>query len=249
MLQRIEHGEVLELRLHRPPANALNLAFLEEIAEGLESAPGQGAGGLVLSGAPGLFTGGLDLLELASLDDAGMMRFVRTFFHVLEVVVRLPLPLAAAMTGHAPAGGTVLSLYCDRRIMCRGEYILGFSEAQVGMTMPRSILSAMELRLGWRTAADLAVTGRLFGPDEALELGVVDELAEADEVVPRAIAWVQGVLALPREPMLETRRRAREPLIAALSSNLGGAAESFLHWWRHPQARAALEAAVARLKR
>lgn len=248
MLQRIEHGEILELRLDRPPVNALNLALLEEIAEAVEKAPGEGVAGLILSGSPGLFTGGLDLVELAGLNDAGMQRFVRTFFRVLEAVVRIPIPLAAAITGHGPAGGTVISLYCDRRIMARGEYRLGFSEAQIGIVMPRSILSAMELRLGWRVAADLAVTGRLFDSEEALALGVVDELVEATEVVPAALAWVQGVLALPREPTLETRRRARQPLLEALSSHLGGATESFLHWWRHPQARAALEAALARLK-
>jgi len=248
MLRRIEHGEILELRLDRPPVNALNMAFLEEIAEALENAPREGAAGVLLSGAPGLFTGGLDLVELAGLDDAGMVRFVRTFFRVLEAAVRIPVPLVAAITGHGPAGGTVISLYCDRRIMARGAFSMGFSEAQIGIVMPRSILSAMELRLGWRTAADLAVTGRLFGPEEALALGVVDELVEPGEVVPRAVAWLQDVLALPREPMLETRRRARQPLVDALGSHLGGAAESFLHWWRHPQARAALEAALARIK-
>ncbi len=248
MLQRIEHGEILELRLDRPPANALNLAFLEKIAEALETAPGEGAAGLILSGSPGLFTGGLDLVELASLDDAGMVRFVRTFFRVLEAAARVPVPLAAAITGHGPAGGTVISLYCDRRIMARGPFLMGFSEAQIGIVMPRSILSAMELRLGWRVAADLAVTGRLFDPEEALALGVVDELVQPEEVVPAALTWLEGLLALPREPMLETRRRARQPLVEALSSHLGGAAEAFLHWWRHPQARAALEAALARLK-
>ena len=248
MLQRIEHGEILELRLHRPPANALNLAFLEEIAAALEAAPQDGAAGVLLSGAPGLFSGGLDLVELAALDDPGMVRFVQTFFRVLETLARSPIPIAVGLTGHAPAGGTVLALYCDRRIMARGEYLLGFSEAKIGIVMPRAILSVMELRLGWRNAADLALTGRLFGPEEALALGVVDELVATNDVVSAALKWLESVLALPREPMLETRRRARQPLVQAFASNAGGAAESFLHWWRHPQARAALEAALARLK-
>jgi len=248
VLQRIEHGGILELKLHRPPVNALNLALLGEIAESLERAPGEGADAVVLSGSPGLFTGGLDLVELAGLDDEGMVRFVRTFFRVLEAAARIPVPLVAAITGHGPAGGTVISLYCDRRIAAQGPFSLGFSEAQIGIVMPRSILSAMELRLGWRVAADLAVSGRLFDPEEALRLGVVDELVEPDGVVPAALSWLEGLLALPREPMLETRRRARQPLVEALSSHLGGAPEAFLHWWRHPQARAALEAALARIK-
>jgi len=223
------------------------LDLLNELRQALQEAPGKAAG-LVISGSPGMFTGGLDLTELVGLDDAGMLRFVGAFFEVLEALGRLPIPVAAAVTGHGPAAGTVLSLLCDRRIMARGRFLFGFSEAQIGIVMPQAILSVMELRLGWHRAVDLVVTGRLVGPEEALELALVDELAEPGEVVPRALTWVEGLLALPREPMLEARRRARQPLLEAMTPHLGEGPEGFLRWLHHPEAKAALKAALARLK-
>jgi len=247
MLQRIEHGEILELRLDRPPANALSPELIETLAAAIEAAPSRGAAAIVLSGRPGMFTGGLDLPLLAGLDPAGMEHAVRVFLEALRTLAGCPVPLAAAITGHSPAGGAVFSQHCDWRVMARGEFAIGFSEAQLGIAMPRMIQEVLALRVGWNRATELCLTGRLMGPEEALAVGLVDELAEPDEVVERAVAWLERLIRLPRRPNAVTRRHAREAMVAAVERFMEPDVAEFLESWNLPETRRAVEAMVARL--
>jgi len=115
MLERTEHGEVLELRLARPPANALDPALVTALADAITAAPVGGARAVVLSGRPGIFSGGLDVPVLLTLDRAGMESTLREFFRLMRALAASPIPTVAAITGYAPAGGAVLSIFCDAR--------------------------------------------------------------------------------------------------------------------------------------
>ncbi len=247
MLERIAHGEIVELRLHRPPANALDRELVLELAAALRTAPAEGAAGIVLSGSPGMFTGGLDLPALVCLGEEELLAAFRAFFELLEAAASCTAPLAVALTGHAPAGGTVIAQLADRRVAARGPFKLGLSEVEVGIVMPESILAALSLRLGWARVAELVTTGRLVEPEEALALGLVDEVVEPEEVVPAAVRWLEAVLRLPREPMLETRRRVRRPLVEAFAGRAEAEAAAFLDRWRRPETQRAVRAMVTRL--
>ncbi|HEX7112761.1 MAG TPA: enoyl-CoA hydratase/isomerase family protein, partial [Mizugakiibacter sp.] len=118
MLQTIEHeGGIRELRLARPPVNALNPALVAALRKAVEDAPGEGASALLLSGSPGMFSAGLDVPELLTLDRAHFAPFWRDFYGACAALARSPIPVAAAVTGHSPAGGAVLALMCDWRVM------------------------------------------------------------------------------------------------------------------------------------
>ena len=136
MVQIIEHGAVRELRLNRPPVNALSPDLIVGLRKAIQGAPGDGARALVLSGAPGRFSGGLDVPLLLGLDRAEMAALWRAFYGLLGAIAASPVPIAAAITGHAPAGGTVLALFCDWRIMAEGDYRVGLNEVQVGIPLP-----------------------------------------------------------------------------------------------------------------
>ncbi len=247
MLDRIEHGEILEIRLNRPPANALDTGLLTALEAALREAEAGGAAGVVLSGKPGLFTGGLDLPFLLGLSREEILEPFEAFFRLLSTAAGLGIPLAAAVTGHSPAGGAVIAQFCDHRVMARGQYVIGFSEAQIGVVMPRCLVRVLTLRLGWPAMADLVTSGRLVGPEEALSLGIVDELADPGKVVAAAVGRLEKLLSVPREPLLETRLRVREPLVEAMSFGIEEDTAAFVDWWFHPGTQAALTAAVARL--
>ncbi|HWT15898.1 MAG TPA: enoyl-CoA hydratase/isomerase family protein, partial [Patescibacteria group bacterium] len=120
MLERIEHeSRILELRLARPPVNALSPALVAQLRPALADAAGQGFRAVVLSGQPKMFSGGLDVVELLQLDRAGMIAFWNDFFGLMAALARSPIPTVAAITGHSPAGGAVLSIFCDYRVMAR----------------------------------------------------------------------------------------------------------------------------------
>jgi enoyl-CoA hydratase/carnithine racemase len=111
-------------------------------------APEDGAAALVLSGSPGLFSAGLDIPVLLQLDRDAMRTFWHGFFGLCAALARSPIPVAAAVTGHSPAGGAVLALFCDYRVMARGEYRIGLNEVQVGLTVPDCIQAALRRLVG-----------------------------------------------------------------------------------------------------
>lgn len=248
MLERHEHGTILELRLARPPVNALSPALIAALRDAIEEGA-LGAEALVLSGAPGIFSGGLDVPELLALARPALEEVVRDFFALLRAIAACRVPIAAAVSGHSPAGGAVLALFCDHRVMAEGEYRIGLNEVRVGIGVPPAILAALAMRVGSGRAAQLAVAGRMLPAAEALACGLVDELAPAAEVVPRALAWCRELLALPRGPMLRTRELCRAPLVAACGEREEAVRERFVADWFGDETQTALRALVAQLER
>lgn len=248
MLERIEHADTLEIRLARPPVNALSPALVQALGEALRKAPGEGARAVVLSAHPGLFSAGLDVPALLALDRVAMTAFWRDFFALLEAIACAPIPVVAAITGHSPAGGTVLALYADYRVMAAGPYKLGLNETQVGLRLPGPILGALRRLLGPHAAERHIIAGNLIDGESALRIGLVDELAPAEQVVERALAWCGFHLGLPQYAMLGNRNAARADLHALFADPATLRVEEFIEGWFHPESQAVLHELVARLK-
>src|SRR5581483_812798 len=212
MIDIVEHGEVRELRLRRPPANALSADLISVLRRAVTAAPREGVRAMVLSGSPGMFSAGLDVPQLLTLDRTGMNAVWREFYQLLGALGSSPIPIAAAVAGHAPAGGTVLAIFCDWRIAAEGNWKLGLNEVQVGLRLPPVIYAALRRLVGTRNAEQLAVTGRILSPQQALTMGLVDEVVAQELVLPRAVAWCEELLKLPRFAMEGTRADARADL-------------------------------------
>lgn len=238
---------VVELRLNRAPVNALSPELLQAVSEALQQAVGDGARAIVISGQPGMFSAGLDVPLLLSLDRAGMSAFWRTFYGTLSSLASSPVPVGFAITGHCPAGGTVLSLFGDYRVAARGDFRLGLNETEVGLPMPAVVYRAFRRLLGTRQAEQMAVAGRLVNPEEALAIGLVDELAAPEAVVDHTLAWASRLANLPRHALEATRREARSDLVALFEGIEGAAYEQMNAVWFAPETQAALKAFLARL--
>jgi enoyl-CoA hydratase/carnithine racemase len=249
MITTIGHDSVRELRLNRPPVNALSLELIVGLHEEIEKAARDGIRALIVSGVPGRFSAGLDVPLLLGLEPPAMADLWRELYALLQAIAASPIPIAAAVTGHAPAGGTVLALFCDWRVMAQGEYKLGLNEVQVGIPLPPVIVAALKRLVGARHAERLAVSGALLSPQEALDIGLVDEVASVEQVVPRAQEWCLRMLALPSEAMTITRREARSDLSSLFGIGLEEELEAVIaNWWR-PSTQSTLHALLERLKK
>jgi len=246
MIVTTEHGAVRELRLNRPPVNALSPELIVALTRAIDSAPAAGVGALVLSGAPGRFSAGLDVPLLLTLDRPAMAGLWRGLYGLLRALACSSIPIAAAITGHAPAGGTVLALFCDRRIMAEGDWKIGVNEVQVGIPLPPVILSALKRQVGAPSAESLGVSGVLISPAEAVRVGLVDETVDADQVVERAVEWCNGLLALPRHAMSITRKKARADL-AVLFDRVEPEIEEMIQSWWSEETQTTLRSLVERL--
>lgn len=244
----LDHGPVRELRLARAPVNALNPELCLELAAAVRAATDDGVQGLVLSGGPKVFSAGLDVPYLLSLgeDRPALMAAWESFFDAARALAGAPMPVAAALAGHAPAGGCVLALCCDYRVMARGPFTIGLNETQVGLVAPEGVQHLLRRVVGPHRAERLLVAGDLVDAEGALAIGLVDELHGVDDVGVRARAWLEGLLALPRQPMLETRAIARADLIAALRPERIRLTH-FIDAWTAPDTQAGLRALLAKL--
>ena len=249
MLNLITHDHAIrEIQLARPPVNALNLELLQALHKAIDNSVREGVRGIVLSGAQGLFSAGVDVPTLLQCDRQGVLEYWRELFAVCGTLARVPVPMVAAITGHAPAGGAVLALFCDYRVMAQGPYRIGLNEVQVGLIVPEAIQLALRRVVGTYRAERLLVSGAMIESAEALACGFVDELTGVEQVTRRAVLWLTELLALPAHAMLTTRRLARADLAGAYADMDALPLDDFTEAFFHPETQAVLQQLVARLK-
>lgn len=246
-------GAIRCIRMARPPVNALNPDLCRALIAALETAYSDGVLGVVLAGNPKIFSAGLDVPYLVSLGDdrRALLEAWQAFFGVARLLAESRIPAVAAITGHSPAGGCVLALCCDYRVMARSvdpakPFAIGLNETQVGLVVPEGVQKLMRRIVGRYRTERLLISGEMIPAERAHDLGLVDELADGEQVESRAIAWLQALLKLPHQPMLQTRAIAREDVVEAMSPESIDV-EAFVDGWWEPDTQAALKALVAKL--
>lgn len=248
MLEIHRHDAVTEIRLARPPVNALTSEMLRGLATAIRAAPGEGARALVLSGREGMFSAGLDLPWVVSLDEDGARELVESLFDAMRAVALSEVPIAAAVTGHSPAGGMVLAMWCDHRVMARGPFRIGLNEVEVGLPLPPFLIRGLARLVGEHAAARLILGAVLPEAEEAHRLGMVDELAEPGQVVERALAVAGRWASLPTHALEEARENGRAEL-RRLFWDLDSEADRFTRAFRAEEALEAMRQVVERLKK
>ena len=249
MLDIQDHGPVREIRLDRPPANALNGTLVSRLDDELKKAAVE-TGAVVLSGLPGMFSAGLDVPELLGLDREHFSEMWQRFTGVQRTIATLPVPIAFALTGHAPAGGILLGVFGDFRVMSEGAYKTGLNEVRIGLMVPDPPYQALVRLLGQQTADELVMKGEMLSSAQALEIGLVDELADSPEAtIARAVEWCEARLALPRRAMLKSREMTRRSLHRIFENHDAARDDVFIDLWFQDSTQATLREMVARLKK
>ena len=179
---RVERdGRLAVLRLDKPRGNAIDEPLVEALAgAAAELARDDGVRGVLLaSGHPKLFCPGLDLVALAEYDRASMGRFMSSFAVAVWALYGLPKPMVAAVSGAAVAGGCILALTADHRVLKRGAPI-GLNEVKVGVPLPWSVATLLRASVPPPSLAKVALLGRNFADQEALAVGLADEVVDGD---------------------------------------------------------------------
>ena len=248
MLEISDHGAVRQIRLARPPANAINHELIQALSRELAAAESK-ADAVVVSGAQGMFSAGLDVPELLALDRDELFLFWQDFTRLLGRIARMPVPIVFALTGHAPAGGIVLAVFGDYRIMASGKFKTGVNEVQVGLVVRPQVYRALVRLVGPRQAERITVAGEIMEAQRAFDIGLVDELADdPDDAVARSIAWCKQHLALPRHAMIASRAMARAEIHGWFEDDRDLQVSGFAHRWFEAETQDTLRALVERLK-
>ena len=248
MFELISHGPVCEIRMAHRPVNAIGPEFMEGLIKALQDAAKEHRA-VVLSGQPGMFSAGLDIVAMSTMDRPDIKRFWSLFFEMLQTIGASPVPLASAITGHCPAGGAVMAIHGDYRVMMKGDWKIGLNEVQVGLVVPPQIQRVLIRLVGTYRAERLLVAGALLSPDEALKVGMVDELADDYEAtVAQAVAWCTAHASLPRNAMSRTREIVRTDMRNIYADFDEADREAFCDVWFSDETQAVMGQVLARLK-
>jgi enoyl-CoA hydratase len=215
MIELEHRGVVTILRMVAGRGNALNIAFASALAEAVEALERSPARAVVLTGQRSMFGAGVDLLSIIEGGTDYVRRFVPVMQRGFERVVRFPKPMVAAVNGHAIAGGAVIMLACDYRVLARGKSRVGLTEVRVGVEFPPWALETVRFATPPQHFPMLICNGRTYLPDEALARGLVDELVDPEQLIERACAVAEELATVPAAAFTAAKLAVRRPLIEA----------------------------------
>ncbi|MEA2398602.1 MAG: enoyl-CoA hydratase [Thermoleophilaceae bacterium] len=212
-----ERGDVAVVRIDRPPANAMDLELLDEGRAAVDQLAAAEPGAAVIVGREGFFSAGVDLKAVQGLDADGQRAMVQGINRLFLAWYGFPRPLVCAVNGHAIAGGLILALCGDYRVGSSGAGKLGLTELRAGIGYPAAAMAVVRAELAAPAVRVLALRAELVeAGDVAVELGLLDELVAADQVLERALAVASGLASLPRSAYPRVKRQLRGQTVAAL---------------------------------
>lgn len=235
--------------LNRPPVNSLNYELLEEFHRTLVKLETDRCRGMILtSTSPTVFSAGLDILEMykPTVDKA------RKFWGMLQNAwIKLyssPYPTVAAMNGHSPAGGCLLGLSCEYRVIVP-KVKIGLNETQLGIVAPEWFQDCMRNVIGERQAEKALIAGTMFSSEEALKIGLVDEIAtDREDLMNRANKFLQSQLGLPALARRTVKSGFRKHTLNRLLTGREADTKYFIDFIFQPKVQETLEMYLKSLK-
>jgi enoyl-CoA hydratase len=235
MIELEERGPVTVLRMARGKGNALNLELAEALIDALDRLDKSAARAVVLTGQGSVFGAGVDLPALAEGGADYARRLVPLLGRLFERLATFPRPIVAAVNGHAIAGGAILMLACDQRLLARGAARVGLTEVRVGVVFPAWALEVARFATPPQHFPTLVLTGRTWPPEEALTRGLVDELVEPERLLDRACAVAEELAAIPAAAFAATKLAVRQPMIEAARRQSALTEAAVLEHWCAPE--------------
>ncbi|SFS37879.1 enoyl-CoA hydratase/isomerase family protein [Saccharopolyspora flava] len=185
-------GAIGTIRLDRPKMNALNRQIETELRDvAIEAAERDDIRAVIVYGGEKVFAAGADIKEMADMSYADMAaKEQRGLSDAMSQVAAIPKPTVAALTGYALGGGFELALSCDRRIAA-DDIKVGQPEILLGVIPGAGGTQRLARLIGPSKAKDIIYTGRFVEAQEALSLGMVDEIVPSAEVYATAKRWAE----------------------------------------------------------
>jgi enoyl-CoA hydratase len=213
MIERTDNNGITTLRLAHGKASVLDIELVEGFARVIAEVTASDTRAVILTGTGSIFSAGVDLFRLVEGGREYADRFVPALSRMLLELFAFPKPLIVAVNGHAIAGGCIFTLAGDYRLMSAGNGRIGIPELLVGVPFPPSVIEAIRFALPPQHLQMLMYTGRTFLPDDALRLGIVDEVVDAASLSARAEEMARHFASLPARAFALAKRQLRDKAI------------------------------------
>lgn len=224
------------IQMDREKANPMNHEFVAGLRIALKNfLEDDSIEGVIINGKENFFSAGLDLPELYTYDERQFEKFWKNFLDLVSDLVEFDKPLVASINGHSPAGGCIIAVGCDYRVMAEGNFKIGLNEIPIGIVVPRGVFDIYSFWIGSKTAYQYVMEGKLFSPTHAKEIGLVDEIVTADKVLEAAENKLKQYLKYNQSGWRLTKRQLRHDLLKSISSISDFEMNTFLQqWWSEP---------------
>jgi enoyl-CoA hydratase/carnithine racemase len=248
MIQSYQKNQIQIIELDRPKVNAINQELLQSLKNELNIIEkNDSIKGIILTGKNGVFSAGLDIVELYNKDQESMKSFWSLFSDVLVKIYSYPKIIFTAISGHSPAGGTVLSIMTDYRIMSRGDFLIGLNEVAVGLRMPIGIGRVFQSLLGERIAEKMTLIGELVNPEKAKSIGLIDEIVESDQLLDHSIETMNKWFKLPFDKQIQSKLTLRKQIIDLMLNTAEQDNNEVIDAWFSDECRLTMGSIVDRL--
>jgi enoyl-CoA hydratase len=235
MIERSEQDGIVTLRLAHGKVSALDIELVDAIALALAEFQASDARVLVLTGTGSTFSAGVDLIRLIDGGTEYVERLFPALAHMLLDLFSLPKPLIVAANGNAIAGGCIMTLAGDYRLMAAGKGRMGIPELLVSVPFPPTILEAVRFAVPPQHLQMLIYTGRTVLPEDALRFGLVDEVVEPAALEERTLELARHFARLPQRAFALAKRQVRDKIIGGAKHYAAELEGEALELWRDPK--------------
>ncbi len=230
MIECSQQDGILTVRLAHGKASALDVELLDALQHELDSVADD-VRAVVVTGTGSIFCAGVVLIRLTRDGAEYVRRFLPLLARVVRALFAFPGPVVAAVNGHAIAGGCILVLACDIRIMAEGAGKIGLPELLVGVPFPAAALEVVRFAVPRNQVHSLIYTGRPLLPQDALRAGLVDEVVAPDALPLRAQEAARQLALIPPAAFRLTKQALRARALERIDAAGQGLDAAVLEVW------------------
>jgi enoyl-CoA hydratase/carnithine racemase len=240
-------GGLATVRMGRAHGNAIDPGLATDLAGAFQKASlDPDVRGVLLAAAGKLFSPGLDVQDLFGLDRAEMGQFMADFHRTLFTMFAFPKPMVAAIHGHAIAGGCVISLTADWRVLAEGK-LIGLNEIRVGVPLPYGVTQILREVISAPHITEVALAGRNYKGTEALAPGLAHEVYPPEGFEEHCLQRLDDLASRDLRAYSATKRYFRSAAVERVVGREDKLREEFLDSWFSPETRKRMQGIVDQL--
>ncbi len=225
-------GGIATVVIDRPKVNAINEQVVSELRDVFrELALNEDVRAVILTGKGSFFSFGFDIPGFMDYTREAFYRFIMSFSDLVQRIFVFPKPVIAALNGHAVAGGCVLAIACDRRVMVGGKAKIALNELTLGASVFTSIAEILKYTVGSRNAQIILYTGKMNSAEEALAFGLVDKVVSEGDLNDAAVSAARELAGWDVFAFGSVKRLLRKEALDRIENHEKGSVSEFIDIW------------------